>query len=104
MTGGGICETKTFHVNVSGTRIRKVVFSIDNKKVLTLTAPNRGKNVFSLKVTPSKLARGAHRASAVVSFRAVTKKKDQRFARRFAVGTLLNGTPCRGISPEPPSG
>jgi hypothetical protein len=104
ITGGGICKTKAFRINVSGKRISKVVFSVDKKKALTLTSPNHGKSSYSLKITPSKLARGAHRASAVVSFRAATKKKPQTFTRVFAVGTLLNGTPCRGIIPERPSG
>ena len=104
ISGGGVCKTKAFRVNVSGTRISKVVFSVDKKVVRTLTSPNHGKASYSLKITPSNLARGAHRVAATVTFRAVTAKKPLKFAKVFAAGTHLNGKPCRGALLDPPSG
>ncbi|HEX7300407.1 MAG TPA: hypothetical protein VF257_15520 [Solirubrobacteraceae bacterium] len=52
---------------VSGKRIVKVTFYVDNRKVKTLTKPNKGKR-WSLSVAMRKVAYGTHRVYAKVEF------------------------------------
>jgi hypothetical protein len=52
---------------VSGRRIVKVTFYVDNKKVKTLTKPNKGRR-WSLSVAMRKVAYGSHRVTAKVEF------------------------------------
>jgi hypothetical protein len=51
---------------VSGKRIVKVTFYVDNKKVKTLTKPSNGR--WSLSVAMRKVAYGSHRVTAKVEF------------------------------------
>jgi hypothetical protein len=52
---------------VSGKRIVKVTFYVDNKKVKTLTKPNKGGG-WTLSVAMRKVAYGSHRVHAKVEF------------------------------------
>jgi len=85
---------------VTGTQIAKVVFSLDKKRRSTLTRPNRNSpRSYVLKLTPSKLPRGKHTVTAVVTFSSATKA-----APRTLKTTFLNSRVCRGVTPEGPAG
>jgi hypothetical protein len=61
------CVTKNFNVTVSGRQIRRVVFTLDSKRIKTLTKPNAG-GAFSLPVKPGTLKKGTHRVIAQTTF------------------------------------
>lgn len=76
------CVARAFNARVKGENVLKVVFTLDGKKIQTLTKPNSGKN-FQIRVNPAKLRIGVHRIQAVVTFTAATKKKPQTFKISF---------------------
>jgi hypothetical protein len=76
------CVAKAFNARVRGTGVVKVVFTLDGRKIKTLTKPNSGA-LFSVRVNPAKLKFGVHRVVATVTFGAATKKKPQTFRVSF---------------------
>jgi hypothetical protein len=78
--------------SVSGKRIVKVTFYVDNKKVKTLTKPNRGAQ-WVLPLNVRRLAYGAHRVQAKVEFAkdSGTKAKTMR----------LSFSRCGGAAAQP---
>jgi hypothetical protein len=68
LTGPKGCpDTNAVAATVSGKRIVKVTFYVDNKKVKVLTKPNK-KGGWSLSVNMRKIAYGSHRVVAKVEF------------------------------------
>jgi hypothetical protein len=61
------CVTQNFNVTVTGRQIRRVVFTLDNKRIKTLTKPNAG-SAFRLPVKPGTLKKGTHRVVAQTTF------------------------------------
>ncbi|MEA2189539.1 MAG: hypothetical protein QOK16_4550 [Solirubrobacteraceae bacterium] len=62
------CATKNFNVQVDGTQISRVVFSLDGKRIRTLRKPNAGTSKFRVRVFPGTLSRGIHRVIATTTF------------------------------------
>jgi hypothetical protein len=68
LTGPHGCpDTNAVAATVTGKRIVKVTFYVDNKKVKVLTKPNK-KGGWSLSVNMRKIAYGSHRVEAKVEF------------------------------------
>jgi hypothetical protein len=68
LTGPNGCpDTNAVAATVTGKRIVKVTFYVDNKKVKVLTKPNK-KGGWSLSVNMRKIAYGSHRVEAKVEF------------------------------------
>jgi hypothetical protein len=68
LTGPKGCpDTNAVAATVTGKRIVKVTFYVDNKKVKVLTKPNK-KGGWSLSVNMRKIAYGSHRVVAKVEF------------------------------------
>jgi hypothetical protein len=63
----GCPDTNAVAATVRGKRIVKVTFYVDNKKVKTLTKPNKGGG-WSLSVNMRQIAYGSHRVEAKVEF------------------------------------
>jgi hypothetical protein len=61
------CVTKNFNVTVTGMMIRRVVYTLDGRRVATLSRPNRG-SAFVFRVKPGTLKRGVHRIVARTTF------------------------------------
>jgi hypothetical protein len=76
------CVAKAFNARVTGQNVAKVVFTLDGKKIKTLTKPNSGAR-YQVRVNPAKLKIGVHRINATVTFLAATKKKAQTFRISF---------------------
>jgi hypothetical protein len=58
------CANKPFRVNVTGRGIRRVVFTLDGKRIATLT----GRDRVSVLIKPAKYKRGTHRVLARVTY------------------------------------
>jgi hypothetical protein len=63
----GCPDTNAVAATVNGKKISKVTFYVDNKKVKTLTKPNKGGG-WSLSVNMRQIAYGSHRVTAKVEF------------------------------------
>ncbi|MEA2232315.1 MAG: hypothetical protein QOD83_2131 [Solirubrobacteraceae bacterium] len=61
------CAGTPFRVNVTGTGVRRVVFSLDGRVISTVTSKNY-KGRFSVMVKPAKLKRGVHRVLARITY------------------------------------
>ena len=61
------CARTPFRVNVAGTGVSRVVFTLDGKRIATLTRRNRA-NRYSVLIRPAKLKRGTHRVQARVTY------------------------------------
>jgi hypothetical protein len=82
LAGPGGCVGRTFSARVSGSKIAKVVFTIDGKRVKTLSKPNKGKS-FVLSVNPRSYRVGKHRLVAKVTFTAASKTKPKTMRLTF---------------------
>jgi len=73
------CQGSPFRVEVSGSQITQVVFTLDGKRVKALRRPNRGSR-YSLSVNPRTMRRGTHRVIATTTFRTAsgTRPRTQR--------------------------
>jgi len=74
ITSGGHtgCAKTPFRVNVAGTGVSRVVFTLDGKRIATLTRRNRA-NRFSVRIKPATLKRGTHRVQARVTYLSSTQ-------------------------------
>jgi len=82
ITGPTGCPSRNFSVIVTGSKIRRVVFYIDGRRVKALSRPNSGRR-FVLLVKPGPLRTGTHRVVAVTSFTAASKTKQRTLRRVF---------------------
>jgi hypothetical protein len=76
------CVARAFNARVSGQNVARVVFTLDGKKIKTLTKPNAGVR-FQVRVNPAKMKIGVHRIVATVTFKPETKKAAQTFRISF---------------------
>ena len=77
------CQSALFSVVVSGRQIARVVFSLDGKRLRTLTTPNSGSR-YALRVNPRTLPRGIHRVIARVTFRKQSATGDRTLRVTFS--------------------
>jgi uncharacterized repeat protein (TIGR01451 family) len=68
VSGPSKCVSKAFTSRVTGKRIKKVVWTIDGKKVKTFTSKTGEARQTSLKVNPNKYGKGVHRLQARITF------------------------------------
>jgi hypothetical protein len=54
-------------VKVTATGVSRVVFTLDGKRIATLSGKNRG-NSFGVLIKPGKLKRGSHRVLARITY------------------------------------
>lgn len=76
------CAARAFSARVSGQNVAKVVFTLDGKKLKTLTAPNAGTQ-FTVRINPARMKVGVHRIVATVTFKPETKKAPQSYRISF---------------------
>jgi uncharacterized repeat protein (TIGR01451 family) len=76
------CVTRAFNARVKGTKIARVVFRLDGKKVKTLTKPNLN-GTFALRVNPASLRIGVHRLLVTVSFTSASGTKTKTIRLSF---------------------
>jgi hypothetical protein len=76
------CRAKTFRVRVAGTKITRVVFILDGRKVKTLKRTNF-RTSFALRINPKRLSIGVHRLVAQVSFQRGSRTKPRSFRLSF---------------------
>ncbi|MEA2392840.1 MAG: hypothetical protein QOJ82_731 [Solirubrobacteraceae bacterium] len=62
------CPTTKASASVSGSKIVKVTFFVDNKKVKTLTKPNQSGGRWTLPLNVAKYSFGSHRVQARIEF------------------------------------
>jgi hypothetical protein len=68
IAGARTCPTSSFSVRVTGRQIRRVTFTVDGKRVATVTRADRlGR--WSARIDPRQLRTGTHRVVARVEFR-----------------------------------
>ena len=75
------CTARAFHARIRGVKIAKVVFTLDGRRIQTLTRKNfRG--TFAVRIDPRRLKIGVHRLIAQVTFQrgSATKAKTFRLA------------------------
>jgi uncharacterized repeat protein (TIGR01451 family) len=81
LLGPSGCSARAFSARVRGTKIARVVFVLDGKRLTSLTKPNSGK-LFAVRINPAKLRLGVHRLVATVTFQkgSGTKAKSLRLS------------------------
>ena len=75
------CTSRAFHARIKGTKVARVVFTLDGKRLKTVTRKNfRG--TYAVRINPSRLSIGVHRLIAKVTFQrgSATKAKTFRLA------------------------
>jgi hypothetical protein len=81
LLGPAGCTARVFHARVRGVRIARVVFSIDGKKIKTVTRKNY-RGTYAIRIDPRQLRVGVHRLIARVTFTrgSATKAKTYRLS------------------------
>jgi hypothetical protein len=68
IAGARSCPVRAFSVRVSGRQIRRVTFSVDGRRIGSVTRPDRlGR--FEARIDPRRYRAGGHRVRARVEFR-----------------------------------
>ena len=81
IAGATGCQRKAFKVRVRGTQIRKVVFTIDGRRV---TKVSRSGGVYTITIDPMKYRPGSHLVQAKATFRASSNTRAKTMRLRFA--------------------
>lgn len=82
LIGPSGCQSRAFRARIKGTRVAKVVFTLDGKRIKTLRKTNfRG--TFAVRLNPSKMRIGVHRLVATVTFKKGTHTKAKKFRLSF---------------------
>lgn len=76
------CQSRAFHARIKGTRVAKVVFTLDGKRIKTLRKVNFHKT-FAVRLDPSRMRIGVHRLVATVTFQKGTGSKAKKFRLSF---------------------
>jgi hypothetical protein len=76
------CVAKAFRARVRGTKIAKVIFYLDGKKLKAITKPDK-KGEYKLSMKRSGLKTGVHRVIAKVSFQSGSGTKAKTFRLSF---------------------
>jgi hypothetical protein len=93
LTGLVGCVYKSFMATVRGTRIAKVVFILDGKRMSRVTA-KKATAVLRVRINPERLRLGPHQLVAKVTFIAGTtpKSKTLRLSFRVCAKRILSPT------------
>ena len=83
LRGPSGCVRKAFRATVRGSRIARVTFFVDGKRVKRLTAPNGEGSRFTLKVNPKGRGFGVHRVTARVVFAAASQTRTRALRLSF---------------------
>jgi hypothetical protein len=81
LLGATGCQARAFRARITGTRIAKVIFTLDGHRVATLTRKNY-RGTYAVRIDPSRLRLGVHRLVAKVTFErgSATKAKTIRLS------------------------
>jgi hypothetical protein len=90
IAGSHGCVPRPFFARVSGTRISRVTFTLDGRRVATVRRPDSHGN-WKVRVNPGALSLGVHRIVAQVDFRNASQAS-RRTANAAASKTLLRLT------------
>ncbi|MEA2497521.1 MAG: hypothetical protein QOJ29_5432 [Thermoleophilaceae bacterium] len=76
------CPARAFHARIRGTKVAKVVFTLDGHRIATRTRKNfRG--TFAVRIDPGRLEIGVHRLVAKVTFQRGSATKAKTFRLGF---------------------
>ena len=89
----GCPTTSAVAATVSGRRIVKVTFYVDNKKVKTLTQPNKSGGRWVLPMNVKRFAFGSHRVQARIEFARSSQTKSRTLRMSFSRCHPANVTP-----------
>jgi hypothetical protein len=89
----GCPTTSAVAATVSGRRIVKVTFYVDNKKVKTLTRPNKSGGRWVLPMNVKRFAFGTHRVQARIEFARSSQTKSRTLRMSFSRCHPANVTP-----------
>jgi hypothetical protein len=89
----GCPTTSAVAATVSGRRIVKVTFYVDNKKVKTLTQPNKSGGRWVLPMNVKRFAFGTHRVQARIQFARSSQTKARTLRMSFSRCHPANVTP-----------
>ena len=89
----GCPTTSAVAATVSGRRIVKVTFYVDNKKVKTLTQPNKSGGRWVLPMDVKRFAFGSHRVQARIEFARSSQTKSRTLRLSFSRCHPANVTP-----------
>ena len=76
------CVAKSFNARVRGIEVTQVVFTLDGKKIKTLTKPNSGTQ-FVARINPANFKIGVHRIVATVTFNPETNQSPKTYRISF---------------------
>lgn len=76
------CATRAFNARVAGTKIAKVVYYLDGKRIKTVTRKNL-RGTFAVRIDPGRLKVGVHRLIAKVTFQRGSATKARTFRVSF---------------------
>jgi uncharacterized repeat protein (TIGR01451 family) len=76
------CATRAFNARVAGTKIAKVIFYLDGKRIKTVTRKNL-RGTFAVRIDPRRLKLGVHRLIAKVTFQRGSATKARTFRLSF---------------------
>jgi hypothetical protein len=82
LAGATGCRKKAFKMSVRGRQIRRVVFSIDGKRVKTVRKSQNGR-VYSITIRPRRFSEGSHLVTARVTFTEASNTPSKRLQARF---------------------
>jgi hypothetical protein len=82
LAGATGCRKKPFKMSVRGSQIRRVVFSIDGKRVKTVRKSQNGR-VYSITIRPRRYSEGSHLVTARVRFTEASNTPSKRLRARF---------------------
>lgn len=82
LIGPAGCVSRAFHARIKGTKVAKVVFTLDGKRIKTLRRTNFRKT-FAVRLDPRKMRIGVHRLVATVTFQKGTGSKAKKFRLSF---------------------
>jgi hypothetical protein len=83
LRGPSGCVKGKFRATVRGSRIARVTFFVDGKRVKRITANSEAKKSFTLKVNPKGRGFGVHRVTARVEFVAASQTKTRTLRLSF---------------------
>jgi hypothetical protein len=76
------CQARAFRARISGTRIAKVIYTLDGHRVATLMRKNY-RGTYAVRIDPSRLKLGIHRLVAKVTFQRGSATKAKTFRLSF---------------------
>ena len=83
LRGPSGCVKGPFKATVRGSRIARVTFFVDGKRVKRITAPNGEGSRFTISINPRGRWFGVHRVTARVEFAAASQTQTRTLALSF---------------------